>query len=77
MTAELTAEEVVTKLLTSNQILKPTKKNLYISNPVSNLGEFLINNPEENSLEDFVIEILKEPPENERYSFIKGSWKYQ
>lgn len=76
MTAELTAEEVVTKLLTSNQILKPSN-NYYFTKPVSNLGEYLINNPEEDSLEDFDIEILKEPPENERYSFIKGSWKYQ
>lgn len=43
MTVELSAEEAVTKLLTSNQILKQQKGNFYIDNPlVDTLGDFLL-----------------------------------
>lgn len=51
VTVELSAEEVVTKLLTSNQILKQQKGNFYIDNPlVDTLGDFLLEiEPEINS----------------------------
>lgn len=41
-TAELTSEQIVTKLLSSNEILKKQKGNFYITNPsIDTLGEFL------------------------------------
>lgn len=44
-TAELTSEQVVTKLLSSNEILKIQNGNFYISNPaIDTLGDFLIDN---------------------------------
>ncbi len=44
MTAELTSEEIVTRLLTSNEVLKPQKGNFYISNPMlDTLGDFLLD----------------------------------
>ena len=47
MTTDLTSEEIVTRLLTSNEILNPNRKTQYISNPGINLGEFLDNIKEE------------------------------
>jgi len=44
LTAELTAEEIVTNLLTSQEILKRKKENFYISNGAS-LGDYLRNLP--------------------------------
>lgn len=46
MIAEMTAEEVVTNMLSSNEILKRSENNFYISTP-SDLGEFLSSLPEE------------------------------
>ena len=67
MTAELTAEEIVTNLLSSHQILKRQKENFYITNP-HNLGDFLKNAPETASIEDV------EPTITEKYTFIKSKW---
>ena len=39
----LTSEEAVTKLLSSNEILHVEKKNMFITNPFDSLGEFLKN----------------------------------
>ncbi len=66
MTAELTNEEIVTRLLTSNEVLKPQKGNFYISNPMlDTLGDFLLDIEAE----------YKEPPSLEtkdtKYVFIK------
>lgn len=65
MSSELTSEEIVTKLLTSNEIIKDdNKKELYISNPSSNLGNFLEK-----------ITDIEEPQPYSRYNFIKlGGW---
>lgn len=41
-TTELTSEQIVTKLLSSNEILKKQNGNFYITNPsIDTLGEFL------------------------------------
>lgn len=41
-TADLTSEQIVTKLLSSNEILRRQKGNFYINNPaIDTLGEFL------------------------------------
>ncbi len=66
MTAELTNEEIVTRLLSSNEVLKPQKGNFYISNPMlDTLGDFLLDIETE----------YKEPPSIEtkdsKYVFIK------
>lgn len=62
-TAELTSEQIVTKLLSSNEVLKKQKGNFYISNPaVDTLGDFLIDNWEPPVLE---------PQEVSRFVFIK------
>ena len=42
MTKEMTSEEIVTKLLTSNEIIKPKRGNFYISNPsIDTLGDII------------------------------------
>lgn len=47
MTAELTSEEIVTRLLTSKEIIKNPKTS-YISNPtLDTLGDFLLDIDEE------------------------------
>ena len=71
MLAELTPEEAVTKLLTSNEILK-TENCSYITTPCLNLADFL----ESQSLES-----EKEPSEenskDSKYTFIKlGGWGF-
>lgn len=43
MTAELTSEQIVTNLLSSNEIIKPTQGNFYFKNPGVSLGDFLLN----------------------------------
>ncbi len=44
-TAEITSEQIVTKLLSSNEILKKQNKSFFIPNPAfETLGDFLINN---------------------------------
>ena len=56
----LSNEEVVTKLLTSNEVLHISGENIFISNSFESLGEFLKNvKPEPVSLE------------NSKYVFIK------
>ena len=41
---ELTSEDIVTKLLTSNEIIKKKQENFYISNPMlETLGDFLLD----------------------------------
>ena len=40
---ELTAEETVTKLLSNNEVLGGLKGNVFITNSVAYLGEFLRN----------------------------------
>lgn len=57
---ELTNEDIVTKLLSSNEILHIKKNNnMFISNPICNLGEFLKD--------------IKDPPSpyEEKYLFIR------
>lgn len=66
MTAELSAEEVVTRLLTSNQILKQQKGNFYIDNPLlDTLGDFLLELPPEIKVPEDIT------PEDCKYRFIK------
>ena len=63
MTEDLTQEEIVTQILSSNEILRRQKDNFYISNPnqkLGNLGLFLSNQPK-----------LIQPEMNSKYSFIK------
>ena len=72
MIAELTAEEVVTNLLSSHQILK-TNKNIKITSPID-LGAYLSNLPEEVVEEE---QSVISTPELAKYTFIKeGSWKF-
>ena len=70
MTAELTAEQIVTNLLASNEIIKPT----YVKplEPIRghNLGDYLLNN--KSYLTD-PEEIEAEEPS--KYTFIKGKWE--
>lgn len=40
---EVSNEEAVTKLLSSNEILHVEKKKMFITNPFDSLGEFLKN----------------------------------
>lgn len=66
MTAELTQEDIVTKLLTSNEVLKPQKGNFYISNPMlDTLGDFLLDIDEE------YISAPKQESECSKFVFIK------
>lgn len=65
MAIELTNEEIVTKLLTSREIIKNPKTN-YISNPTMNtLGDFLLDIDNEHIPKKF------EPIEIPKYIFIK------
>lgn len=68
MTAELTAEEIVTNLLSSHEILK-SKKNFGGITSSANLGEYLENLPEEELIQEPIVE------ETSRFSFIKNEWK--
>lgn len=72
MVAELTSEQIVTKLLTSNEILKPFRGCFQFSNDNYNLGEYLENLPEEfyeDDLEEFDSETKEE---NSKYVFIQN-----
>lgn len=73
MTAELTSEQIVTKLLSEHQILKRTKENFYISNSSGSLGEYLLRLPleEYTSQEDLIQE---SSAKDSRFSFISGTW---
>lgn len=66
MTADLTSEQAVTRLLTSNEIIKHKKNNFYISNPkLDTLGDFLmeipleIKTPELKSIESLKYRFIK------------------
>ena len=66
MTADLTSEEIVTKLLTSNEIIKRKRGNFYISNPaIDTLGDFLmeipleVKTPELKSIESLKYRFIK------------------
>ena len=63
----LASEEAVTKLLSSNEIIKPKKRNFYISNPkVTTLGDFLLEIPLERK------SLKLKTPEELKYRFIKS-----
>ena len=68
MTAELTAEQIVTNLLASNEIIKPNSLKVLKSESEHNLGKYLLNRPN-------VLDIDEEIIEPSKYSFIKGEWK--
>ena len=62
---ELTSEEIVTDLLTSNEILKKKQGNFYISNPLlDTLSDYLLDIDEE-------APTIPEPKGIEKYIFIK------
>ena len=66
MTVELSSEEIVTNLLSSNEILRQKRGNFYISNPAMNtLGDFLLDIDEEYIPPKF------EQKEVSKYKFIK------
>ena len=66
MTEDLTQEEIVTQILSSNEILRQQKNNFYISNPDQKLGNLGL----------FLAKLPKQPITKEitKYSFIKNSW---
>jgi len=68
LAARLSTEDIVTNLLSSNEVLRRNKDNFYMSTPNS-LGDFLKNMP----IEPETSEIQ---PTNElsRYTFIKSRW---
>lgn len=77
MTTELTQEEIVTNILSSNEILKRNNANFYITSP-TNLGEYLNNVSKEIKDEKDKSFALsnREKVENFKYTFIKnGGWK--
>ena len=67
-TAELTSEEMVTKLLSEHQILKRSKENFYLTNQTGSLGEYLLKLPEDETI------IEESSAKDSRFSFISGSW---
>jgi hypothetical protein len=68
MTAELTAEQIVTSLLSSNEILKPKEERCFMSNSSLDLNKYLLNQP--------TIIYTEEPTEEfSKYTFIKGKWE--
>ena len=70
MTAELTQEEIVTNLLSSNEIIRKNNANFYITSP-ANLGEYL-NKVTEECIEESITDSL-----SSKYTFIKdGKWKF-
>lgn len=75
MTAELTAEEIVTNLLSSHEILK-SNKNLNISSPLD-LGTYLSNLPEEEDIKNHCASPIEKEVLESKYTFIKeGGWKF-
>ena len=67
MTVEMTSEEIVTQILSSNEILRPKKGNFYVSNK-DTLGDFLKNLPQEEVVEETAVE------KNTKYTFITKQW---
>lgn len=77
MTAELTAEQIVTNLLSKNEIIKLEKENSFIVNNKNNLGEYLTNLADKNINQITENKNNKELPdksESSKYSFIRGRW---
>lgn len=71
MTLELSQEAIVTRLLSSNEIIKPVKDDFVEGDFMSNLGDYLKNVPKEEL-----------PPtvklDNIQYSFIRtGYWNFK
>ena len=69
MTAELTTEQIVTRLLSTEEILKPQKEKFCTS--TAGLGDFLTKFPNE--------KLEKSIPEKKetKYTFIKDNyWKF-
>ena len=68
--AELTTEQIVTNLIASNEIIKPSKCEFVTSH--SSLGEYLKNIPKNET-----ITVPDVSLHNKKYSFIKnGKWKF-
>ena len=70
--AELTAEERVTEILASYQVLKK-QDNMSIVNKSESLGEFLQKSPKVDVLEEMNIKRVK--PSDSRFAFVSTSWK--
>lgn len=64
--AEFTNEQIVTQLLSSNEILKPENSNFYIKNPGVSLGDYLLNVSKDIKKTSNVL-----PIEDSKYVFIK------
>lgn len=80
MTVELTAEEIVTKILSANEIIKKKNSTPYITT-FANLSEYLKNlTPEEIKENDNILTTTtpsKEEDKECKYTFIKeGGWKF-
>ena len=70
MIAELSTEEIVTQLLSTEDILKPQKERLY-SSPTTSLGSFLKSLPTDKA------EKISLSANNTKYTFIKDNyWKF-
>ena len=65
VTAELTSEQIVTNLLSSNEIINPAKRNFYFKNPGVNLGDYLLN------VSNDIKKSPAETTEDSKYVFIK------
>ena len=81
MTLELSAEEIVTKLLSSNEVIKAKSENKYISYQDIELGKYSMRLENGSELAPSLTlplgEGIKEPSENSessKYSFIRGKW---
>ena len=81
MTLELSAEEIVTNLLSSNEVIKAKCENKYISYQDIDLGKFSMRFEDGSELAPSLPlplgEGIKEPSENSessKYSFIRGKW---
>ena len=72
MIAELTAEERVTQLLSSYQVLKK-HEDLPIINEGENLGEYLETAPKVDILAEMNIKRVQ--PSDSRFAFVSTQWK--
>ncbi len=72
MIAELTAEERVTKLLSSYQVLKK-QEDLPIINDSENLGDYLETAPKVDILAEMNIKRVQ--PSDSRFAFVSTQWK--
>lgn len=70
MIAELTTEEIVTQLLSTEEILKPQKEQIY-SSPSTSLGNFLKNLPADKPKK------ISINTNKNKYTFIKDNyWRF-